>query len=407
MPPPETPSDLASLLQTIENAASKGFDPANPGFVAYIPGGGLYASALADFIACVINRYTGLSRPAPALVQLEASVLRWLCDLFGLGRESQGILTPGGSMSNLSAIVTARTAMLGEHFLEGTLYVSDEVHHSIAKAAHIAGLPGDALRVIPTDDSLHMDIDALSEAIVEDRRRRRKPFMVVASAGTINTGAIDPLESIAELAHAAGLWFHVDAAYGGFFQLTQRGRKRLSGIDEADSITLDPHKGLFLPYGTGCLLVRDRDELRRAHDAQAQYLPPPSNDPGLPDFSAYSPELTRDFRGLRLWLPLHLHGVATFEQALDEKLDLAAFLYEELVSTPGLTVPWRPELSLVAFRPAQSDARTLLEQVNSSGRLWISSADFRGHTHLRICILSHRTRWDRIREAVQLIRGAL
>src|SRR3712207_4047120 len=180
---------------------------------------------------------------------MEASILRWLCDLFGLPETSQGVLTPGGSMSTLSAVVTARTAKLGRDFLEGTVYVSDEVHHSVAKAARIAGLPEDALRVVASDDSLHIDLEALRAAIVQDRSRGRKPFMVVASAGTINTGAVDPLHDVAAVAEEENLWLHVDAAYGGFFQLTERGRKRLGGIEGADSITLDPHKGLFLPYG--------------------------------------------------------------------------------------------------------------------------------------------------------------
>lgn len=409
-PPPRHGAPMQQLLGTIETAAGKGFDPANPGFVGYIPGGGLYAAALADLVADVVNRYTGLARPAPALVQLEASVLRWMCELFGLPATSQGVLTPGGSMSNLSAIVTARTARLGERFLDGTLYVSDEVHHSIAKSALIAGLPRDAVRVVATDGALRMDLDSLRSAVAGDRRRGRRPFLVVASAGTINTGAVDPLGGIADLAAEEQLWFHVDAAYGGFFQLTERGRAALDGIERADSITLDPHKGMFLPYGTGCLLARDAAALRRAHEVQAHYLPRLSEDPGLPDFSAFSPELTRDFRGLRLWLPLHLHGVDAFVQALDEKLDLARFVHDELSALPELDVPWPPELSLVACRPRNGtteDAEALLERINSTGRMWLSSAPIRGDTYVRICILSHRSHPERIREALDIIRSCV
>ena len=408
-PPPDEPTPFVDLLRTIDRAAGKGFDPANPGFVAYIPGGGLYASALADFIACVINRYTGLSRPAPALVQMEASVLRWLCDQFGFPDESQGVLTPGGSMSTLSAIVTARMAMLGEQFLEGTIYVSDEVHHSVAKSARVAGLPQDALRVVPSDDSMHLDLEALERAVASDRARGRKPFLVVASAGTINAGVIDPLPEVADVAESLGLWLHVDAAYGGFFQLTKTGRERLSCIERASSITLDPHKGLFLPYGTGCLLVRDGAALRNAHESHANYLPSLSEDPGLPDFSAFSPELTRDFRGLRLWLPLHLHGVEAFVKALDEKLDLAAYLFQELSAMDELDVPWEPELSLVAFRlrnGSDEDSQRLIDRINSSRRMWLSSASFKGSLYLRMCILSHRSHRERIHEAVEIIRSA-
>lgn len=182
----------------------------------------------------------------------------------------------------------------------------------------------------------------------------------------------------------------------------------MGGIEGADSITLDPHKGLFLPYGTGCLLVKDGGKLRDAHETHANYLPRPSDDPGLPDFSSFSPELTRDFRGLRLWLPLHLHGIDAFARALDEKLDLATYVFEELRQIGELDVPWEPELSLVAFRPkngTDEDAEALLERINSTGRMWLSSAFFRGKTYLRMCILSHRSRPKRIREAVNIVRA--
>jgi len=410
VPPPPQGASLEGLLETISRAAGKGFDTANPGFVGYIPGGGLYAAALGDFIACVLNRYTGVAAPAPALVQMEASVLRWLCDVFGMPAGSQGVLTSGGSTSTLAAIVAARSDRLPESFDGARLYVSDEVHHCVSKSAQIAGLPRDCIRVVSTDRDLRMDPEALRVAIASDREARLTPFMIVGSAGTINTGVVDRLDVLADVAQAESLWFHVDAAYGGFFQLTERGRARLLGIERADSITLDPHKGLFLPYGTGCLLARDGQVLRAAHDVQAHYLPPPSDDPGLPDFSAYTAELTRDFRGLRLWLALHLHGVQAFVDALDEKLDLARGLHADLSAIPELEVATGPDLSLVAFRPrsgGDADADRLLQRINSSGRLWLSSAPVRGRTFLRMCILSHRTRPDRVEEAVQIIREAL
>src|SRR4051794_22684527 len=205
-PPPDAGRDLGDLLALVDAAATKGFDTANPGFVGYIPGGGLYAAALGDFLACVVNRYTGVAAPAPALVRLEASVLRWMCDLFGLPESARGVLTPGGSMSTLSAIVAARCAKLGEQFLDGTVYVSDEVHHSVAKSARIAGLPADAVRVVPADDGLRFDVAALRTAVDADRRAGRRPFLVVASAGTINAGMVDPLDDVADAAAADDLW---------------------------------------------------------------------------------------------------------------------------------------------------------------------------------------------------------
>src|SRR4051812_4410776 len=408
-PPPDAGRDLGDLLALVDAAATKGFDTANPGFVGYIPGGGLFAAALGDFLACVVNRYTGVAQPAPALVALEASLLRWLCGVFGLPDSARGVLTPGGSMSTFSALVAARTARLGEQFLDGTLYVSGEVHHSVMKSAQIAGLPRDAVRVVPTDRHLRMDVDVLRTAIAADRAAGRRPFLVVASAGTINAGQVDPLNTLADVAAAEDLWLHVDAAYGGFFQLTARGRERLRGIERADTITLDPHKGVFLPYGTGCLLARDGVALRRAHEVVAHYLPSPSDDPALPDFSAYSPELTRDFRGLRLWLPLHLHGVDAFVRALDDKLDLASYVHGELSAMPELEVPWPPDLSLVAFRPrggSDEDTLRLLDRIHATGRVWLSSAPIDGRVFLRVCILSHRSQRDRMEELVDVVRRA-
>lgn len=407
--PPNEGLALEELLSIIEIAARKGFDPAGPGFVAYIPGGGLYSAALGDLIACVTNRYTGLAAPAPAFVQLEANVLRWLCDLFDFPPSSQGVFLPGGSVANLSAIVTARATKLGERFLEGTLYASEQVHHSVGKSAAVAGLPEAAVRRVPADEHLRIDMRALQDVITADRAAGRKPFMVIASGGTVSTGAIDPLNDVAALCKKEDLWFHVDGAYGGFFQLTQRGRERLGGIERADSITLDPHKTMFLPYGTGSLLVRDGEALKRAHQVQAHYLPGSSIDPELPDFADYTMELTRDFRGLRVWLPLYLHGVNAFRIALDEKLDLARLVYEALSEDKSLEVPWEPQLSLVAFRPrngSEEDAQRLLRAINGTGRLWLSTAPVNGVSYLRVCIVSHRTRRERIEECIGIIRTA-
>ncbi|MFN2595062.1 MAG: aspartate aminotransferase family protein [Actinomycetota bacterium] len=407
--PPRAGRDLADVLETIGTAAGKGFDPAAPGFLAYIPGGGLYSAAIADFIACSINRYTGITAPSPAIAQLESVVIRWICDLFDYPPESRGILTPGGSMANLSAIITARSHLLGEDFLDGVLYASDAAHHSIAKSAKIAGLPSSAVSVVPTDKNVRMDVAELRRLVDEDRSAGRRPFMVVGSAGTVNVGAVDPLDEIAVVAAEQDLWFHVDGAYGGFFQLTERGRQALRGITSADSITLDPHKTLFLPYGTGSLIVRDGTALKDAHQLHAHYLPDSSEDPELFDHADYSPELTRDFRGLRVWLPLQVHGVDAFVSALDEKLDLARLVYEELVKVPQLEVPWQPQLSLVAFRPrggTNADVEALLDRINASGRVWLSPAAVEDRDYLRVCIVSHRTRRPRIEECIQIISDA-
>ena len=342
--------DVRALVDDALEAARHTFEYSGPGFLAYIPGGGLYSAALAEFLAQGLNRYTGMWQQSPAMIQLEENVTRWLCSIFAMPETSQGVLTTGGSIANLSAVVTARHEKLGEEFLDGTYYVTEQAHASVTKAAAIAGLPRRGLRLVPTDRELRMDPDALRDMVREDRTRGLRPFLVVPAAGTTNTGAIDPIGPIAEIADDEGLWMHVDAAYGGFFQLTERGRARFAGIDAADSITLDPHKGLFLPYGTGGLVVRDREALRSAHFEGAAYLQdlPPSGE--LPNYAELTPELSRDMRGLRVWFPLMLHGVSRFREALDEKLDLAAELDGLLREDPRLELPWATQLTIIPFR---------------------------------------------------------
>jgi len=254
-----------------------------------------------------------------------------------------------------------------------------------------------------------MNVGALRDAIRVDRVAGRRPFLVVPSAGTTNTGAIDPLGDVADVAAAENLWMHADAAYGGFFQLTDRGRDRFRGIERADSITLDPHKGMFLPYGTGSLVVRDGALLREAHYEGAEYLQDVAREGELPNFTEYSPELSRDFRGLRVWMPLKLHGVAAFRDALDEKLDLAAYLYGALAGQVELELPWEPQLTVVPFRLAGGEDpanQRFLDRINASKRVFLSSTMLQGRYTLRACILNHRTHRDRIDEAIEIIAKA-
>jgi aromatic-L-amino-acid decarboxylase len=408
--PPEQGGEFAPLLELVETIARHAHDNAGPGFLGFIPGGGLYASSLADFLSNTIDKFVNLWDSAPVGAQIEDNVVRWLCDMFSFPPESRGVLTSGGSIANFSAIVTARRDRLPEDFLSGALYVSEHVHASVTKAAMLAGFPVRNVRKVAADPSLRMDVDALRRAIDDDRDSGLAPFAVVASAGTTNTGAIDPIDAIADVARDEGLWLHVDGAYGGFFQLTGRGRERFLGLERADSITLDPHKGMFLPYGTGALVVRDGRKLREAHHVgTSAYLQDLAEDAHIPNFTEYSAELSRDFRGLRVWFPLKLHGVSAFRDALEEKLDLAEHLYEGLKAIPELELPWPPDLTIVPFRLRDGDDaanRRLLATINDSRRVFLSSTVLEGRFTLRACILSHRTHRDRIDECLEIVRRA-
>jgi aromatic-L-amino-acid decarboxylase len=413
---PEAGAPLDEVLNTVfDEAAPISYNTAGPGYLAYIPGGGVPASAVASLIADSVNRYVGVWLAAPGFVQLEVNVIRWFCEIVGYPADSGGILTTGGSMANFTALVTARRERLPEDFLVGTVYTSAQTHHSVVKAAMLAGLPERNVRTVPTNEHCQMRLGDLTKRIEQDRGKGLQPFLVVGNAGTTNTGAVDDLVGLADLAAREGLWLHLDAAYGGFFMLTERGRQVLRGIERADSITLDPHKGLFLPYGSGSLLMRDPLALRRAHSTFADYMPAMQDDWDLVDFCQLSPELSRDFRGLRAWLPIKLYGIGAFRKNLDEKLDLTEWATEQLRAIPGMQILAEPQLSLVAFRlapPARSEDQLndlnerLLAEVNRRKNVYLTATTLDGRFALRICVLSFRTHRDRMEQCLADIRGA-
>jgi aromatic-L-amino-acid decarboxylase len=416
-PLPRAGESYESLLDFLFNdAIPRSFNAAGPGYLAYVPGGGLFHSAVADLIADAVNRYVGVCAAAPALVQLEANVIRWFCEIVQFPHGSGGVLTPGGSLANFIAVVTARKAMLPDDFLRGTLYCSNQIHHSFQKAASLAGFPIANIRELPVDDRFRIRVEALREAIARDRAEGWTPFLIAGSAGTTPTGAVDDLDAMAQIARDERLWFHVDGAYGALFMLTERGRAVLRGIEQADSVILDPHKTLFLPFGTGAVLVRDARTLRRAHSSHADYLPDMQQEDELVDFCEISPELSRDFRGLRVWLPLKLFGIDPFRDQLDEKLDLIQYAADQLRNIQGIQLVAEPQLTILAFRltrPGLSAEeldtlnRDLLDRINARKRVMLTPAILDGIFVIRIAIVSHRTHRDRIDMALEDIREAV
>jgi aromatic-L-amino-acid decarboxylase len=416
-PLPRSGEHAEKLLDLLfERVIPKGFNTAGPGYLAYIPGGGLPHSAVADLIADATNRYVGVFAAAPGLAQIESNVVSWFCEILGYPATARGFLTTGGSLANFSALVTARRELLPENFLSGAIYASDQVHHSVQKAAMLAGFPPGNVREIASDGEFRIRVGELSRSIAADRAAGKTPFLLVGNAGTTNTGAVDDLTALASLAQAERLWFHVDAAYGGFFCLTKRGRARMAGIERADSVVLDPHKSLFLPYGTGSLLVRDGEALKRAHALSADYMPSMQEDPDLVDFNLLSPELSRDWRGLRVWLPIRMHGIEVFRRSLDEKLDLALWAAEELRRIPDIEILAEPQLSIVAFRlrrPGLDGAslnrlnRDLIDRINAKKRVYLTGTMLGDRFAIRICVLSFRTHLDRMRQGLEDIRKSV
>lgn len=416
-PAPEAPAAEAALFDHLfRDLVPRSFTASGPGYLAYIPGGGLFPAALADFIADTTNRYTGVWQAAPALVQLEANALDWLRDWMDFPAATRGLFTNGGSMATFNAIVCARERYLGAEIRRGTLYTSDQAHHSVLKAAKLAGVMPDRVRAIACDERYRLPIAVLRDAIANDRRDGFVPFAVVSSAGTTNTGAVDPLDEIADLCGAEDLWHHIDGAYGAFFQLCDDTRPALRGLSRADSLTLDPHKGMFLPYGTGALLVRDGAALRAAHEATADYLPQMPHPEDFYDPSQHGPELSRGFPGLRVWLSVKLFGAAAFRSAIAEKRALAMDAFQRIAALPDVVIDAPPELSLFAFHlswpgatRADEDAATkaLMEKTTTRGRVMVTGAAARGRYLGRVCVLSFRTHQDRIDALVEDTAAAI
>jgi aromatic-L-amino-acid decarboxylase len=418
-PPPDLPGDLSQLLDCLDSARDASAENTSPTNFAYIPSGGLFASAVAEFYARAVNRHGGVAAAAPGFAAAERSVLSWMAhQVCGLPPGTAGTLTTGASAATFAATVAARDARAGTDLGRATVYLSAHTHYSAAKAARLAGIRESNIRVVPTDADLRMDAVAAADLIDADSKAGLKPFLLVATAGTADTGAVDPLAGLAAMAHARGLWLHVDAAYGGFFRLTDRGRQRLDGLHLADSVTLDLHKSLFLPFGTGALVVRNGRDLAGAHCGTGHYLRDVTQAHSAPDPASLGIELSREARGLRVWLPLHLYGTHAFATTLEEKLDLAAQAFTTLRANPHLETPWSPPLSTVAFRlPATAptpraqraaDTRTaaLHREIEATGRIRLSSTIIDERLTLRMCILSPRTRARHVREALRVIADA-
>ncbi|MEX2500503.1 MAG: aminotransferase class I/II-fold pyridoxal phosphate-dependent enzyme [Wenzhouxiangellaceae bacterium] len=399
---------LERALDLIERFVDReGIGTTSGRFTGYIPGGGLFHAALGDFLAAISNRYAGVFFASPGAVRIENQMVRWMADLAGMPDSSSGYLSAGGSGATLSAVVTARDAhgIEGEAIPRAVVYTTEHVHHCAEKAMRVAGLRGVQWRHVAVDDGYRMRPDALEAAIRSDREDGLVPWMLLASAGTVNTGSIDPLDALAGIAAREKLWLHVDAAYGGFFLLTDEGRDKLAGIQRADSIVMDPHKTLFLPYGTGALLVRDGQLLQQAHGGDAAYLQDTESTREEDSPAELSPELTRHFRGLRMWLPLQVFGLAPFRAALAEKLLLARYFHSQMAASNTFETGPVPDLSVVIFRLIGDDERNkrLIEAIQRDGRIFLSSTRLDGKFMLRMAAVCHRTHLADIDTTIQIL----
>lgn len=408
-PVPEQGMEFEVVLDQVErDVLANTMHVNHPRFFAYVPGPGNFVGAMADALISGYNVFAGtwISGSGPAAVEL--TVLEWLREMCGLPASAGGVFVSGGTMANLTALAVARHVKIRGRLEDATVYFSDQAHSSLEKALRVIGLPAENQRRLPSDSAYRLPIGELARQIELDRAAGKHPFCVIASAGTTNTGAIDPLPELSALCREQGLWLHVDGAYGAAAIIAERGRELLAGLELADSLSLDPHKWLFQPYEIGCVLVRDRDHLRGTFRILPEYLKDTQLHSDEFNFTDYGIQLSRNFRALKLWMSIKVFGLAAFRKAIDRGFVLAEFAEACLRGMPGWEIVTPAQMGIVCFRYSalDDDAHlSLVQTLLEDGFALITSTILRGQTVLRTCTINPRTTEADIQTALERLDG--
>ncbi|WKN45719.1 pyridoxal phosphate-dependent decarboxylase family protein [Tunicatimonas pelagia] len=371
--------------------------PNHPRFFAWVPGPHNFISVMADTLASGYNVFSGMERAGAAANQIERIVIQWLTREMDMGPLAGGVLTSGGSVANLIGLATAREALLEEDCTKAVIYCSDQTHKSNFKALKILGFSLKQLSILPTNDSHQLSITHLQAQIALDRQMGKRPFCVIANAGTTNTGAVDPLVDIRKICDQEECWMHVDAAYGGAAWLAPRGRQALQGMHQADSLTIDPHKWLYQPYDIGGILVKNTEYLQRAFQTSGAYL---KETEGYQNFADKGIQLSRRFRALPLWMSIKHYGLDTFRQAIQYTMALTDQAASILEGLPHWKIMTAPQLGIVTFRFAPDSISfdlqnkinlQLADHIMDEQGVVLSSTTIRNHTVLRMCTINPHT----------------
>lgn len=415
-PPPSEGSDPDQVLATLErHVLANIMYCTHPRHFAWVPGPGNFVSALADTIASGINVCPGTWLESSGPSQIELVTTEWLVELCGLPATAGGVFVSGGSVANLTGLVAARQVKLDGNMRDAVIYSSDQAHSSNWKNLRILGFEPSQTRILPVDDELRLDVAALAAAVEEDRRAGRRPFCVIATAGTTNTGAVDPLNALADLCEREDLWLHVDGAYGAAAVLSERGRVLLEGMGRAHSLVLDPHKWLFQPFDIGCCLVRDVRWLEETFSEHPEYLQDTRDTMDMTrevNFCDRGVQLTRAFRALKLWMSMKVFGLERFRAAIERGLSNAERA-EQLLEEHGsfeITTPARLGVVTFRYRPENVDGeelnqltRRIFDGIVADGYAMLTTTVIRGQTVLRLCTINPRTTDEDIRGTVAMI----
>lgn len=419
-PPPEHGTSPAVVLAVTRAALQDAVANDHPRFFAMVPSPGNFVSVMADALTAGFNNFGGLARMSPTGNAMELETLEWLRTLCGLDPGASGVFVSGAAAATLISIVVAREHHLGpsqDDIRDARIYCSTSTHPVLDRGAKIAGLGPSCVRRLPVGDDLRLDVAALERAIRDDRAAGHRPFLVVANAGTTDSGTVDDLPALARICRAEGLWLHVDGAYGAAAALTERGRGLLRGLELADSLALDPHKWLFQPYELGCLLLRRPQLLEQTMRLRANYFDHLEQRDESVDFKDRGIQLTRSLKALKLWMSLKTFGVAAFRQAIDHGLDLAQVAADELQDHPDWQLVTPPQLAILTFRYQPGDLagaaldalqQRLCDDLEDSGFAMINTTLVRGVRVLRMCTIHPRATEADVRAVVRwLARRAL
>lgn len=412
-PPPAGPTGHVEVLDRLRRDLLPHFVRINhPRHFAFVPSPSNFVSAMGDALAAGLTPFLGTWFAGSGPAEIELVTIDWLRELCGLPEEGGGLFVSGGSMANLTALGAARNVRLeaqGLRIDDGTVYFSDQTHSSVERALRVLGIRQDRMRKIESDGDFRLPLEALRAAIAADRAAGLVPFCVVANAGTTNTGAVDPLPELADLCREEGLWLHADGAYGAASCISARGRRELAGIGRADSLSLDPHKWLFQPIETGCVLVRDRRLLRDTYAIHPEYLQDVHRDQEAVNFCDYGIQLTRGFRALKVWMSLQVFGLDHFAAAVERGFELAERAEAMLREEPVWRVVTPARMAIVCFRyevPGKSEEELdrlqvgIVEALKAGGYAVVTSTRLFGQTVLRFCTINPRMTEDDLRGTI-------
>jgi aromatic-L-amino-acid decarboxylase len=403
-PVPHEPSDIDAALDLLSTTALANMQQAgHPRFFARVPSPAAFAAVLGDWLSTGFNAISTSWGGGSGPTTVETTVVHWLRELMGMPADCEGILVSGGSMGNVTAIAAARHAGY-----DGVIYLSDQTHSSIRRGLVVIGWPEDQIRLVPTGADFRWSAESVAAAVADDLAAGRRPAIVIASAGTTNTGAVDPLDELADLCSANGMWLHVDGAYGALAALTEPGRVALAGLGRADSLTLDPHKWLFQPYDVGCVLVRGHGLLESCFTMNPEYLRDVQAHGGETEFRNMSLELTRRARSIKIWLTFRAYGLVRIEAAVLRGIRLAETAQRLIDDDPFWQLVTPAQLGVVTFvgtglSDAEHTAR--VTALAESGYAAISTTELHGRTVLRLCTINPLTTEADLAGTLDRLRG--